>query len=394
MSAQTVTPAETTPAETPKVETPKVVINLADAKLTDAIEAKPKYAELTAVGLAKLTEFAKQAVGISDKLKADTKTFNMNAKVLGKVVAAMKVRYAEATDSGILPKLSFAQYHKNVAKGPVPNHAESCSVTFMNLVLTDRITEDEYDLCATDWLEKAAAIVSKVLKDGKNLDCDEVKQVCDILKKRDADKAAKELRALAKQVKGEGASIEAKDGDKTTVVDYSPALLAAVLNRAFNENHHALIVGVLTDEISEISKRGRDVGAVRDFYTGLTYKVGNAWDVSGIPAETINAWESEWETAKAPLRIMAAGVPVETKTAVPAPETPAPETPATPDFAAWVRDNQYSDEMKAAIGVPQAELDQATLEAVTAIHAQLGRLPANIEELDALMNAVPETAAA
>jgi hypothetical protein len=75
-------------------------------------------------------------------------------------------------------------------------------------------------------------------------------------------------------------------------------------------------------------------------------------------------------------------------------ETPAPETPATPDFAAWVRDNQYSDEMKAAIGVPQEELDQATLEAVTAIHAQLGRLPANIEELDALMNAVPETAAA
>ncbi|MHB9009941.1 MAG: hypothetical protein ACYDC1_23775, partial [Limisphaerales bacterium] len=338
------------------------------------------------------------------KLAKDRKAFNGNAKSLGKLIAALKVKYAAAQDSGQFGKeMTFAKYHESVCGGAVNNHAESCSVTYTLLVLTGKLPEARYDSAATDWIEKASATLSALLKKHGGdrtlvMDDPAFGKVLAILQNPDADTAAANLRAITKEVKGEAQPVKVEDAGKETLVDYSPKLLAAIINRAFDENHHALIVGIITDEISEITKRNRDAGAVRDFYTSSIFKIEAAWKASGIDDATITTWDSEWCAAKAPLTLTIAPAPTPEPAATPIPApveiTPEPAAPVTPDFAAWVAANQYPDDVKAAIGLDEAELTEATTESVTDFFRTQHRLPADTAELDRYMDGVDEFALA
>lgn len=363
MSATPNTPAPVAPAQTP--------VNLAEANLTEVLKARPAFDSLKALTLAKLADIARQAVDKDTRLKEDRKAFNGNAKVFGKVIAALKVRYAEAVDAGFLARgTSFAAYHKEVAKGPVNNHAEACANLFNALVVTQpqRLTEAEYDLCATDWLEKASAILSALTKQGKTLDGDEAKRLVAILKARSADTAAKDLRHLKQALLGEKDN-EVKTDDGSTVVDYSPKLLVALLRRAFEENHHGFVVSAMTDEISEIASRNRNAATLRDFYTGTVYGLVNAWNASGLSDETWATWESEWAKANEPLQFFGAA---------------APTAPATPDFGQWAR---------AAYPAANAEEITVAVEMTAAFHRANGRLPNAASELDAYAEATLAAAA-
>ncbi|MHB9008699.1 MAG: hypothetical protein ACYDC1_17430 [Limisphaerales bacterium] len=349
----------------------------------------PSYSTLAAATMAELADVAKAATERDSKLAKERKVFNGSAKSLGKLIAALKVKYAAAQDSGQFGKeMTFSKYHESVCGGTVNNHAESCSVAYTLLVLTGKLPEAKYDSAATDWIEKASATLSALLKKhggDRTLVTEDPAfgKVLAILADPNADTAAASLRAITKEVKGEAKPVTVEDAGKETLVDYSPKLLAAVINRAFAENDHALVVGILTDEISEISKRNRHAGAVRDFYTSSVFKIEAAWKVSGIDEATITSWDSEWIAAKAPL----------TLTLAPAP-TPEPSAPVTPDFAAWVAANQYPSEVKASIGLDEAELTEATTESVTDFFRTQNRLPANIGELDRYMDGVEEYAPA
>jgi hypothetical protein len=344
-NAPTETPAPTTPA----VDLTKVT------SLKDLLDARPSYDGLLKLGLGKLADFAKAAVNLDVKIKEQTKDFRGNSKWLGKVLAAMKREYAKAQDAGILSQgESFAQYHEKVAGGLPNNHAESCANTFNSLVVTGRLPETDYDAAPTDWLETASTIIKLATKAGKTLDCEEAAKVVTILKKREVDTAAKQLRSIRNGLKGEPTK---PDGSPTL----TPETFIAVLRQGLNQAFHSLLIAEVVAEIMHISNRAPET--IKGFYLG-GIDVTDAWEKSGVSPDDM----SRWETDRRPV------------TEKPAPNVlPLPAPDLTVACTEWAKAN-YPD--------MTAEEQNVIVSELAKFHAQNGRVPNSVAEFDSVMEAV------
>ena len=206
------TPVETGAGETPATSQPTTVEQLRDVKLTQLIDQKPSFLTLCGLGLAKLTELAKENVDAQTRVKNAADKFKRTSKSVGKILAAMKTSYANAQDANILGKgTSFEDYHKTVTGEKPWNHAMQCARVFLELVLTGRLQETDYDRRAADWLQHASVILGKLKESGATLDCPEVEKLVDILKNSADDEGAKLLRQMKAGLKG---AVEGEAGDE------------------------------------------------------------------------------------------------------------------------------------------------------------------------------------
>jgi hypothetical protein len=203
------TATETKGASPEGPQGPTTPEQLRDLTLPQLIEQKPSFETLKAMGLAALSTFASACVEAQTRVKNAADKFRKTAKGVGKILAAMKVTYAEAQDAGTLAKgTSFEDYHKTVTGEKPWNHAMQCARVFLELVLTGRLDEADYDRRAADWLQTASVILGILKENGKDLDCDEVKQLVKILKTAADDEGAKQLRQLRNTLKGKDSGSE------------------------------------------------------------------------------------------------------------------------------------------------------------------------------------------
>ena len=190
-----------TSATVPVPNQPTTAQQLQDVKLSLLLDQKPSFETLKALGLAKLTDLAKENVEAQTRVKNSADKFKKSAKGVGKILAAMKVAYADAQDTNVLSR-GFEDYHKSVTGEKPWNHAMQCAVVFCELVLTGKLTEADYDRRAADWLQHASVILNAVKKNGGTLDSPEIAEVVDILKNAADDEGAKKLRQMKAKVKG------------------------------------------------------------------------------------------------------------------------------------------------------------------------------------------------
>ena len=314
------------PAGNPAAATETVQPKLADLTLKKVIEAKATYADLVGVGLAKLTNWAKETATWAGKVKETAKEFRGTAKAIGVIYAAFQSAYAKAQDDGVLDKgTSFKDYVKTVTGSPPETHAQSCGQLFSRLVVSGKLlTEDQYHTCATDWLEKANSIVSHVLANGGTVAADEngiamdptVKEVVNILTLKTAtvDTAAKLLRELRNKQTGK-AEVEAGvlDADKAI------ALVDDIAKAGF--------LGLLLSHLPDAVKT-RPEAERRELFKAYLAPDGyeSRLALSFADEATLSQWGDEVDAAARKAAELAAG-PTLITSAAPA-ETPDSELPA------------------------------------------------------------------
>jgi len=188
------------------------------------IEQKLTFTELTQLDAADLFAEAKGISKLSKAVSTATDKFKENLKFSAKVVAAMKRHYtAQVTKREIPADTAFKKYFEQHAGGVVPGRVEALAALFNSLVETGLLKEEHYDCAATDWLEKANAIVAAARDIHKDdwKTCDDVLDVINALSKPgDALKVLKDIRqrqkdaadlAAGKAVAGEGDDATAKE---------------------------------------------------------------------------------------------------------------------------------------------------------------------------------------
>jgi hypothetical protein len=302
--ATTPAPTETAPAATPGTgETPATQPTtpeqLRDVKLAQLLEQKPSFETLKALGLAKLVDLAKENVDAEKRLKTGHDRFKKTAKGVGKVLAAMKISYAEAQDGGTLSRgTSFDDYHKKVAGEKAWNHAMQCARVFLELVLTGKLSEADYDRRAADWHQHASAILGEITKAGLKLDCPEVAELVDILKNAADDEGAKQLRAMKAKIKGNGTEAgEPGDAEIMTVTDFRNAdvLVRRVCQLTYD------VSGSKVDGLKFVA------AIVAEYFATSTnpdtrYSVFKAMDAAfeAVDSETLTEWTARRDQENAP----------------------------------------------------------------------------------------------
>lgn len=260
-------------------------------------EQKTQYQDLIKKPLPELVALAKEHVSDGRSLTTKQESFKRAHSAVGKVIAAFKVVYAQKQDKGELPKgTSFRDYHKQVTGEFPNNHAEACANTFNGFVLTDLIAEQDYDLCAVDWLESASAILNRCQMDvGEK----EVLDTIDILTQRPSD-GGKQLRALKQALApikvGQAPATTDKEGNVKVMTELTPEIVSEILRAAFDKGFHSFVISELISEIQHISTRNEPIAkALFQDMPELT----DSWDQSGVADEKLNAWMEEIESARA-----------------------------------------------------------------------------------------------
>lgn len=303
-----------TPAQADGKPAVPTTVNLSELKLREVVAAKPNYSDLLGVGMAKLANWAKETATTATKLKETAKDFRGMAKGIGVMYAAFQSLYSKAQETGVLDKgTSFKDYVKATTGSPPEPHAQSCGQCFSRLVLSSQLlTEEQYHTCATDWLEKANAVIGHCLAQGADLRTDAtVKAVADILTLKTAtvDTAAKLLRELRGKQTGK---VQAEGGEVTAekAVELVDAIAAA--------GHLAVLLAHLPDALKTRPAEER-AGLFSGYYRagGLETRLEESF---GTPEE-IEAWHAEAKARLAAQKAAAAGPKLVTS-------APA-ETPAT-----------------------------------------------------------------
>lgn len=290
-------PAETAGTPSPADGQPTTPAQLQDVKLAQLLDQRPSFDTLKALGLAKLTELARENVQTQNRVKTAQDKFKRTAKGVGKVLAAMKTAYADAQDAGTLARgTSFEDYHKSVTGEKPWNHAMQCARVFLQLVLTGRLPEQDYDRRAADWHQIASVILGVITENGGNLDTPEVAELVGILKNAADDEGAKKLRELRKRLKGGGAA-EGETGDENilTVTDLKNAdvLVRRICGTDYEANGHKTHGLTLTTNIVKeyIGKETRE-----DVLRSVFHTLYDAMDV--FPRELADKFMGEIEIAR------------------------------------------------------------------------------------------------
>ena len=167
------------------------------------VEQKLTFTELTKLAAADLFDHAKGIAKLSKSVTSATEKFKENLKFSAKVVAAMKRHYTkQVADRAIPADTAFKKYFEQHAGGVVPGRVEALAALFNSLVETGLLKEEHYDCAATDWLEKANAIVAGARATHKDdwKTCDDVLDVINALSKPgDALKVLKDIRKRQKE---------------------------------------------------------------------------------------------------------------------------------------------------------------------------------------------------
>lgn len=383
---------ESTPVKTSTQPPPSITTDMGLKALCDA---RPKFADLERLGLAGLASFAKDAVKLDKQIRTDTRDFRSNAAVLGKLLAAMMVGYAKAQDAQVLSRgESFNGYHEKVAGGLPNTHAQSCAVTYNSLVVTGKMTEDEYDMCPADWLETAAAAIRYATKSGKTLDCQEIGEVAQTLKKRDVTSAAKQLRSIRNRLKG---APDKEDSGENAGTSITATQLSTAIRSAFAAGMHTQIVAEMLAEVLHI--RSREPALTRQFYLGCV-SVNDSWDRSGVPTETLEKWlageDPRQETRQRTTPVVStpaaqsATQPSQTPTPPPTP-APTPVSIAMPEECPKpvkaFDERAATDWARKHYGELHPDEIAAIMHQLKAFWAGSGALPDTVEEFDAVMEA-------
>jgi len=299
--------APETPAPTPEnaaVETPAenqpnqptTADQLRDVKLPQLLEQKPSFEILKQLGFAKLTELAKENVDAEKRLKNSSDRFKKTSKGVGKILAAMKILYAEAQDKGTLTRgTSFEDYHKKVAGEKPWNHAMQCARVFLGLVLTGKLTEADYDRRAADWHQHASVILGEITKNGLTLDCPEVGELVDILKNAADDEGAKLLRQMKARIKGTETA-EPGDPEVLSISDFQNAdvLVRRVCQTTYDVNGSKIDGLKLAAQI--VAEYGASTENADTKFAVFT--AFNSW-IESNTAETVTAWFARQDAKKA-----------------------------------------------------------------------------------------------
>ena len=131
---------------------------LAYAELLDlAIKAAPEFMETV-----------KKELGYKTRAVKANDSYRNNLPILGKLLCVQRSRFEEMRKNGAVRRdAKFNTYFENLyGEKTMDTQAYSLSITFSAYVLTDRITEEEYDeLIPVDALQRASRILSAVNDD-------------------------------------------------------------------------------------------------------------------------------------------------------------------------------------------------------------------------------------
>jgi hypothetical protein len=169
---------------------------LAYAELLDlAIKAAPEFMETV-----------KKELGYKTRAVKANDSYRNNLPILGKLLCVQRSRFEEMRKNGAVRRdAKFNTYFENLyGEKTMDTQAYSLSITFSAYVLTDRITEEEYDeLIPVDALQRASRILSAVNDD---LEHPAIAEAVTLLKKR-SKKLLKELAELQSRI------VETTDGE-------------------------------------------------------------------------------------------------------------------------------------------------------------------------------------
>lgn len=269
----------------------------------------------------------------------------------GKVMAAFKRKYAEMVDKGAFPKgTSFAEYFQNVFGMKPDGKVEQCAACFNGYVLSDLISEKDYDLCAADWLQKASTVLKLCNNDLKS---DHVKNAATILEERGKD-GAKKLRHSIAELKG---TIVDANG-KTLNADDVAEQVSSFLKNGFG----TLVLTCVKTHVKD-NVRNADSSEQKDLYQA-SQSIMHQWEDAGIDARMIINWFEDWDKKQQQHTVAVVPKPDYREIAI--------------RFYGEMDDEMLSDVAKEIEGY----------------HLAMKRLPKDTAEFDAYMEQEPEAASA
>ena len=328
---------------------------------TDLLERKPSFEVLKRLGLVKLTSLVCDAVtsekSFKEQIDATKEAMGVQHKPAGKVLASLQTSFEEdVANADIRAGTTFAAYYEEkTSKKLDSGRASQCCRVFRKLVIPGLLAECDYDVVATDWLEKTSKIIDLCVKAGKAMTCDEMLDVINILKVR-PDTGAKRLRLIKNKLDGkETVSTDGKGPE------LNPQSLVAIVKRGLGMSWpvggHGLLL-VMTEIIAAV-KTAQDLpGEVAKQFYFASITLGDAFGT--LPAEMVTAWTAEKDHADAKPQIIGA-----------------------PDFAAIVE----------KLGLP-ADLAKEAAADCHRFYVEMKRMPATIEELDSWVGAREQQTAA
>ena len=165
------------------------------------------YAAILAMEIPQQDELARQYVADRQKVNVARTTVKESVKVFGKIACALEIRLdAGKKVHAFALNLTLVEFIASITGQKPPTHAMTLKNTFGGYVLSELITEPDYDLNSSNCLELAGRILTAVKGD---LTHDAVVRAAAQLKER-SDKEASILRGILDSV---------KPADKMTVED-------------------------------------------------------------------------------------------------------------------------------------------------------------------------------
>jgi hypothetical protein len=174
-----------------KIEAPDAALLLTYAELLRMHDAKPKeFAEL-----ARLFNLE------GGKQGEAREKFRRRHQYAGKIICAARTAW-EHLRSGRGTRQSFLDYFEALTGQRPSNRGQSCAKAYRELVLTGRISEDDYDIHSSEAIQMASRVISKI---GDDLNAPAIVEVATILRGR-SRATLRELRALLARLHEDAAS--------------------------------------------------------------------------------------------------------------------------------------------------------------------------------------------
>lgn len=332
------------------------------AHFSEVVERKPSYSTLKTLGLGSLTTLVSEAFqqekSCKDAIDAQKEAMSIQYKPAGKVLAALQTSFEEdLANADLRQGTTFASwYEEKMDRKLDAGRASQCARVFRKLVVPGLLPESDYDNVAVDWLEKTSKIIDLVIKAGKDMTCDEMLDVINVLKVR-PDTGAKKLRLLKNKLEGkETVSTDGK-GPELNAPAWV-ALLKRGLPMNFPIGGHGLLLAMT--EIVAMAKAAKTLPAdvAKHFYFAIAEVQDSL--IGAVGDSTISEWETKTH------------------------ET-GPKLVPQPDFIAW---------LKSAYENLADEAAKEGADDVLVFYEEHKRLPENAQEFDAWMAGTPAKAAA
>ena len=245
------------------------------------------YAVILGMEIPQQDELAKQFMADRQKVNTTRTTYKESAKVFGKVACALEVRLNDGKKAhAFAPNKALTDFIADITGQKPPTHALTLKNTFGGFVLSQLVTEADYDLNSSNCLELAGRILSAVKGD---LTHDAVARAAVQLKER-SDKEASILRGILDSV---------KPADKMTVED-----ALEVFADICASGHIAACLAQLPDEVAKMTETEQKITYIATAH--VINRVDNAL------GDKVNEWANEASATWSPVIVVKADAPAET----------------------------------------------------------------------------------